>query len=175
MQSNINTEKVKNTISTMIENISRESDSKLFGEYFNLYKKEISLFNRTKAGAYLLYLYDQGKRLNLSKEKNNAEKQDVKTENNRHSLEQEDSVKLFLGIGRNRKVFPREILGLLNSKAAIPKEDIGAIRIMENYSFLQVRKSVAEKIIEALNGTIFRGKQLTVNYAKPRKEEEPQE
>jgi RNA recognition motif-containing protein len=37
---------------------------------------------------------------------------------------------------------------------------------------VQVRDSVAEKIIEALNGMIFRGRPLTVNYAKSNKEED---
>jgi RNA recognition motif-containing protein len=75
-------------------------------------------------------------------------------------------------VGRSRRVFPREILGLINSKTAIPRDDIGSIRILDNYSFVQVRDTVAEKIIEALNGLNFRGRPLTVNYAKSRKDEE---
>jgi RNA recognition motif-containing protein len=75
-------------------------------------------------------------------------------------------------VGRSRRVYPREILGLINAKTAVPREDIGAIRILDNYSFVQVRDTVAEKIIEALNGVNFRGRTLAVNYAKFRKEEE---
>jgi RNA recognition motif-containing protein len=36
---------------------------------------------------------------------------------------------------------------------------------------VQVKETAAEKIIEALNGINFRGRQLTVNYAKTRKDE----
>ena len=87
----------------------------------------------------------------------------------RYPLSDEESVKLFFSAGRSRRVFPREILGIINTKTAIAKEDIGAIRILDNYSFVQVRDTVAPKIIEALNGVSFRGRALTVNYAKSRK------
>jgi RNA recognition motif-containing protein len=87
-------------------------------------------------------------------------------------LTEDESKRLFFSVGRSRRVYPREILGLINAKTAVAREDIGAIRILDNYSFVQVRDSVAEKIIEALNGVNFRGRTLAVNYAKFRKEEE---
>jgi hypothetical protein len=74
-------------------------------------------------------------------------------------------------MGRSRRVIPREILGLIISKTSVSKDDIGAIRILDNYSFVQVRATVAELIIEALNGRIFRGRPLSVNYARTRKDE----
>ncbi|GHV06702.1 hypothetical protein FACS189485_15680 [Spirochaetia bacterium] len=89
----------------------------------------------------------------------------------RPPLPEEESRRLFISIGRNRRVFPREILGLITVKAEISRDDIGAIRIMDNYSFVQVRDSVADDIIEALNGQPFRGRTLTVNYARARKED----
>jgi len=75
-------------------------------------------------------------------------------------------------VGRSRRVFPREILWIIITKAATPREDIGDIRIFDNYSFVQVRDSAAEKIIETLNGIKFRGRPLTVNYAKSSKDED---
>jgi RNA recognition motif-containing protein len=42
---------------------------------------------------------------------------------------------------------------------------------LDNYSFIQVRSSAADTIIEALNGQSFRGRILSVNYARPRKDE----
>jgi hypothetical protein len=93
------------------------------------------------------------------------------------ALPDDESTQLFINIGRSRRVFPREILGLIGAKTSIPKEDIGLITILNNYSFVQVRNSVAEELLEALNGISFRGKTLVVNYARTRKEEDedPQE
>jgi hypothetical protein len=119
-------------------------------------------------------LSDQGK--NLRKPGNDRhfspENTPVSKEPVRYPLSSEESKWLFFSAGRSRRVFPREILGLINTKTAIPREDIGAIRILDNYSFVQVRDTIAEKIIEALNGLNFRGRPLTVNYAKSRKNED---
>jgi hypothetical protein len=86
-------------------------------------------------------------------------------------LPDDESKRLFISIGRNRRLFPREILGLINAKTTVSREDIGAIRILDNYSFIQVRDSVADTIIEALNGQSFRGRTLAVNYARARKDD----
>jgi len=90
-----------------------------------------------------------------------------------HSLlSEEESARLFISIGRNRKVFPREILALINAKAKVAREDIGAIRVLDNYSFVQIRTSAADAVIQTLNGQSFRGRTLTVNYARSRREGE---
>ncbi|GHV93648.1 RNA-binding protein [Spirochaetia bacterium] len=98
-----------------------------------------------------------------------------RTETPRRPLPEEESRRLFISIGRNRRVFPREILGLINAKTGVSRDDIGAIRILDNYSFVQVRDSVADEIIEALNGKPFRGRTLSVNYARARRDEEDRE
>jgi len=64
------------------------------------------------------------------------------------------------------------MLSLILSKTSAAKEDIGMIRILDNYSFVQVRDSKADEIIKALNGTKFRGRSITVNYAKPKSNDE---
>jgi hypothetical protein len=87
-----------------------------------------------------------------------------------YPLADEDSKCIFISIGRNRRVFPREILGLIIARTGVSRDDIGTIRILENYSFVQVRDTITERIIESLNGYVFRGRTLTVNFAKTRKE-----
>jgi hypothetical protein len=163
-------EKTKQIISLVLEKIKTEVDLQTLDEYRKLLKKETSLFNRSLAAAYLLMLCDQGKTLRLKDYRkrpvSSGTDEDARPDAQRYPLTEEESTRLFFSVGRSRRVFPREILGIINTKTAVPKEDIGAIRILDNYSFVQVRNSVAEKIIEALNGMIFRGRPLTVNYAK---------
>ncbi|MCL2231256.1 MAG: DbpA RNA binding domain-containing protein [Treponema sp.] len=101
--------------------------------------------------------------------KNAADKQPVEI-----NLGEEESKRLFISIGKNRRLFPREVITLIMSKTSTPREDIGMIRILDNYSFVQVRDTKADEIIEALTGHRFRGRTLTVNYAKP-KSTEPEE
>ena len=172
MASNIDKEKVTKTIAVLMDEINAEADSPLYREYFNLFRKEISLFNRTKTGAYLLMLLDQGKPLNLNRKDYSRRKENESSskENNLYSLTKENSVRLFFSVGKNKKIYPYEILGLICSKTGLPKDDVGAIRILVNYTFVQVRDTSAEKIVQNLNGIVFKGKTLTVNYAKSNKD-----
>jgi hypothetical protein len=169
-------EKIKKAIARLLEEVKVDVDAALLQSYHKLFKDEVPLFQRSKAAAYLLMLCDRERILRRYTRDNFSGRREPYARNarveDRYLLSEEESVRLFFSAGRSRRVFPREILGLINSKTAIPKENIGAIRIFDNYSFVQVRDSVAERIIEALNGENFRGKPLVVNYAKsPRRDE----
>jgi hypothetical protein len=186
-------ERIKQKIAILNKKIDGEADPRLLNEYRILFKKEVSLFRRSWTAAYLLMLYDQGTGAgNFRKESGSrpkakgsrggeGEKSSRRTEGseNRDSgenggradaprpfLAEDESRRLFISIGRNRRVFPREILGLIITRAQVVREDIGMIRILDNYSFVQVRDTVADTIIEALNGTVFRGRTITANYAR---------
>jgi hypothetical protein len=193
MSSYVDNEKVKKTVSFVLDKIATEVDLQALGEYHKIFKKEVPFFRRSWAAAYLLMLCDQGSPRVSRTEKSGPRKpwngrpaggakdavSDTPAGNawrsdepQRYMLTENESKRLFFSVGRSRRVYPREILGLINAKTAVEREDIGAIRILDNYSFVQVRDSVAEKIIEALNGVSFRGRTLAVNYAKFRKDEE---
>jgi hypothetical protein len=184
MSFNFDREKTRKKIGLVLENIKTKADPRLLDEYRALFKQEVSFFRRSWAAAYLLMLYDQGEKFRepgsgpgrrspLRKKPADSAGQGDETRQARpEALPEEEARQLFINIGRSRRVFPREILGLIYGKASVSRDDIGTIRIMDNYSFVQARDSVADTIIEALNGKTFRGKVLTVNYARPRREEE---
>lgn len=94
-----------------------------------------------------------------------------KTEN-RPVLADDVSTTLFMSIGRNRRVFPRDIIGLIMQNMEIDRDHIGDIRVLDNYSFVQVITEDAERIIAALNNLEYRGRQLVVSYSR-KKEESP--
>jgi len=99
-------------------------------------------------------------------------KDSVLTEKTVITIPEGEAKNLFISIGKNRRLFPREIIALIINKTSAAREDIGSIRILDNYSFIQVRDSKADEIIEALTGQKFRGRTLTVNYAKPKDNQE---
>jgi len=82
---------------------------------------------------------------------------------------------LFLSIGKNRRVFPRDFVQLLFAAAGLSKADIGDIKILDNYSFVEVDERKAAEVIQKLDGLQYRGRHLTVNFAKKRLAEEPSE
>lgn len=77
---------------------------------------------------------------------------------------------VFVSIGRNRRVFPRDLVGLFISVAGLERERIGDIRVLANYSFVQLFAEDAEKAIAALNGYDYRGRKLSVSYSKQRED-----
>ena len=80
------------------------------------------------------------------------------------------STTLFISIGRNRRVYPRDLIGLLMQNAEMDREHIGDIRVLDNYSFVQVITEDAEKIIAALNEFEYRGRKLAVSYSRKKEE-----
>lgn len=77
---------------------------------------------------------------------------------------------LFVGIGRNRRVFPRDLVSLLIQVAGLERERIGDIRVLDNYSFVQLFREDSEKVINALNGYEYRGRKLSVSYSRKKEE-----
>ncbi|MBP5156903.1 MAG: DbpA RNA binding domain-containing protein [Treponema sp.] len=73
---------------------------------------------------------------------------------------------VFISIGRNRRVYPRDLVGLLVSVAGLDRERIGDIRVLANYSFVQLFKEDCDKVISSLNDYDYRGRKLSVSYSK---------
>ena len=81
-------------------------------------------------------------------------------------LPEDEASSIFVGIGRKRKVFPKDIIYLIMQNAEIERSHIGEIKILDNYSFVQVMTADAQKVIDALSGLEYRGKKLTVSFAR---------
>ncbi|MBQ9205366.1 MAG: DbpA RNA binding domain-containing protein [Treponema sp.] len=109
---------------------------------------------------------------NQSEEGASAEVRENRERFTRVQIPEENAEVVFVSIGRNRRVFPRDLVGLFISVAGIEKERIGDIRVLANYSFVQLFKEDAEKAISALNGHVYRGRALSVSYSKQRGEGE---
>ena len=177
-------EKAKRNLETILEKIYNDSDILTLKEYHKLYKKEISLFRRSWAAAWLFMYYDKHETPSMRPNYTKSAAKNLSSKNSSSltedkttaviELPEEKSKRLFISIGKNRRLFPREVITLIMTKAAVAREDIGVIRILDNYSFVQVRDTRADDIIAALNGLRFRGRTLAVNYAKPKTEADSQ-
>jgi RNA recognition motif-containing protein len=163
-------EKAIKNLEAIIKNMHPDNtDILLMKEYHKLYKKNVSFFKRSWAAAWLFMYYDQKENITWqSAEKPNTINKNEEKPSTLVELTEDESKKLFISIGKNRRLFPREIITLIMSKTSSEREDIGMIKILDNYSFVQVKDSRAEEIINALNGLRFRGRTLSVNFAKPK-------
>jgi ATP-dependent RNA helicase DeaD len=70
--------------------------------------------------------------------------------------------RLFVGAGKAAGIRPADLVGAIASEARIPSSAIGAIRIAENFSVVDVPEDLAENVITAMRGASLRGKKVLV-------------
>ncbi|MBA2468253.1 MAG: DEAD/DEAH box helicase [Chloroflexia bacterium] len=74
-------------------------------------------------------------------------------------------VRLQIDIGRNFHVRPQDFVGAIANEANIPGRSIGAIDILDTYSFVDVPEDAAQRVIEALTNASVKGKPVTVEIS----------
>lgn len=102
--------------------------------------------------------------------RSDEQKKAKQAENRQVALPEDVSTTLFMSIGRNRRVYPRDLIGLIMQNVEIEREHIGEIRVLDNYSFIQVITEDAEKVIAGLNDMEYRGRKLVVSFSRKREE-----
>ncbi len=75
-------------------------------------------------------------------------------------------VKLFVNRGQRSGITEDNLRWALTEGAVIPDEQIGAIRVLERFSFVELPDEHAKLALERLDGTKLEGKQIRVEYAK---------
>ena len=82
---------------------------------------------------------------------------------------------IFVSIGKNRRVYPRDLVGLLIAVGGIDRERIGDIKVLANYSFVQLYTEDCQTAIDKLNGYDYRGRKLVVSFSKQKDEDASEE
>ena len=75
-------------------------------------------------------------------------------------------VKLFVNRGLRSGISEETLRWALTEGAVIPDAEIGAIRVLERFSFVELPDRQAKLALERLDGTKLEGKQIRVEYAK---------
>jgi ATP-dependent RNA helicase DeaD len=83
-----------------------------------------------------------------------------------------DYAQLFVSVGRNRRVYARDLTDLFMEKLQLTAGDLGGVRVFEKYSFVDIVSSKAQDAITRLSGTEVKGRPITVNFAKKKEEKE---
>lgn len=75
-------------------------------------------------------------------------------------------VRLFINIGKKDKIKPANILGAIAGESGMPGKLVGAIDMMDNYTFVNVPAIHAEKILKAMNDNVqIKGRRVNVEKA----------
>ena len=171
----LNEEQITAFLKEVVETVKTEEDPDVLNAYRKIFRKNVPFTLRSYIAAYLIKEFE-GSSFPRSKPYSRrpnprfgdrsrgyvSDRPPVE----RPMLDPSESVSIFMSIGRSRRVFPRDIITLLIQNADISRERIGDIRILDNYSFVQVMNEDADKIIEKLNDFPYRGRNLSVSYSR---------
>jgi len=83
---------------------------------------------------------------------------------------EEGFTRLFISVGKSRGVYPKDLAALFGDALRVDRDRIGDIRVLDNYSFLEIDSALAEQAIAELSGQELKGKQISVNYARKKDE-----
>ena len=192
----INYEQVANFLKASVQQVKTQEDVDVLKQLKKVFKKNIPWNLRGYVSAYLLKVatgnarrpfvprHDferdgfRRERNDFSRPRNderrdyshpeNAEGEERRVPHTRVEIDPSVAATIFIGIGRNRRVFPRDLLGILINAAGIERDRIGDIRVLANYSFVQLFAEDADKAISALDGYEYRGRPLSVSYSRQR-------
>jgi ATP-dependent RNA helicase DeaD len=73
-----------------------------------------------------------------------------------------DGARLFIGLGKDADLRPGDLVGAITNEAGVPSSAIGAIRINERFSLVEVRPEIADDVIQALRRTTIRGRKVNI-------------
>ena len=73
---------------------------------------------------------------------------------------------LKISVGKEESIRPADLVGAIAGEAQISSSLIGAIKIHDDYSLVEVPEELSERVIEALRRTKIRGHKVTVQ-SKP--------
>lgn len=189
--SEINYEQVANFLKASVQQVKTQEDVDVLKRFKKVFKKNIPWNLRGYVSAYLLKVATgnarrpfvprddfRRDRTDFSHSRNderrdysrpeNAGSEERRVPHARVEIDPSVAATIFIGIGRNRRVFPRDLLGILINAAGIDRDRIGDIRVLANYSFVQIFAEDADKVINALNGYEYRGRPLSVSYSRQR-------
>ncbi len=83
-------------------------------------------------------------------------------------ITQAETTRLVLDAGRRRGVRPGDIVKSIATDAGIPGSDIGNIDVQADATFIEVRSSVATKVLELAAVVTLRGGDANLSLARPK-------
>ncbi len=182
-------------IEDILRRIEEEEDPQELNAYRRLFKKHVPLFRRGYFAGFIIkhgLLQNEnsdGRPRAKRARREDSRKAESRKDDNKRARAQDNApspvaaaderfreegsensesglTSVFIGIGKNRRVYPKDLIQLFSEIENIETADIGQIKILDNYSFVEVNPEKAQAAIEHLNGSEYRGRKVTVNFAR---------
>jgi len=82
----------------------------------------------------------------------------------RQHVAEEGFRRLFINLGKSDGFYPGEIMQYLN-KHVHGRQEVGHIDLLQKFSYIEVPEDDAQKVMKALNGTTYKGREVRCNDA----------
>ena len=161
-----------------VERVKNEEDPVELNQYKKLFKKNVPFTLRSYVAAYLAKNSGfTGRRENFRNRRDGFKgrgryeqgekffRQDREPAP-RVVIDEELAATVFISIGRNRRVFPRDLISLIVQNSSVERILIVDIRVLDNYSFVQLYAEDCDKVISSLDGLEYRGRKLSCSYSR---------
>jgi hypothetical protein len=180
-----NEAEIRAKIQDVMKKIRQKEDVFEMTEYKKLFHKNVSIFLRSYFAGYCIkYFLNSGKGASFTAPQTVA-RRDIPRETPRPAARESardtagassasqpatpltgDFQTLFVSVGKNRKVFPRDLSKLFATELEIQPTELGEINIFEKYAFIDIPTPIAQKAIDKINGQNYRGRKIVVNFAR---------
>ena len=74
-------------------------------------------------------------------------------------------VRLAMNVGEEHGIAPGDVVGVIAGAARVPKESIGAIKVMLKKTFVDVAEDDAPTVLKKLHGIRFKAHKLAIMKA----------
>ena len=138
---------IRGSIQQILKRIREEEDPIELNRFRKIVRKNVPIFLRSYFAAYLF-----------------------KSTISPAAGERNNFTKLFVGVGKSRRVYPKDLINLFMNKLRLSRSQIGEVKVLDNYSFIDIHSSYAEKAISGISGIEFNGRRITVNFARKKAE-----
>jgi hypothetical protein len=128
-------------------------------------RKNVPFSKRTLIAAYLLR-QAAGASSAPPRAKKSPSPQRRQSKSTAESQKNGEGTTLFVGVGKKRRVYAKDLSRHFMEVGGLTDEQILAIKVLNNYSFVTVSPEAADKAVSAVNGSDFHGKPLTCDYAR---------
>jgi ATP-dependent RNA helicase DeaD len=72
------------------------------------------------------------------------------------------TARIYVGAGRAEQVRPQDLVGAIANETRLTGRDIGAIKVGDHYSIVEVPAAALDEVLTAMSRTSLRGKRVTV-------------
>ena len=190
----VDSEKLASFLKDAVQKVRTQEDPLALNEYRSVFKKNVPLTMRMYVAAYLASQaasrergsrYGYENRDSRFSHDNRERKTEYKSESVENTFEnseerprpprvvipEDQATTIFVGIGKNRHVKPKDLVGLISQVCELSRDRIGLIRTLDKFSFVSLYTEDADMVIEKLNGISYRGKNIEVSYSRKRSSE----